>query len=210
MTMKTGLLALGLFTIGGALTVSCGGSSDDGGGPNGTAGSTSSSGSGTGGSTTAGTSATGGTSTGGTSTGGTSAAGTSTGGTSTGGTGNAGGEGPGFPGGGEGPDFPGFGGEGNTPMCPAAQPMDGDACTLQGFLDCDYGDVTCNCRRTGGQGQDTRAWDCGEGGPGAGGAGPGFGDAVCPENAEDDDACTGTGVCEGQSCFCFEDTVNCF
>jgi hypothetical protein len=83
---------------------------------------------------------------------------------------------------------------------------------LSGLVDCDYADVTCNCRRSGGgQGQGTRAWDCGEDdGPGAGGAGPGLGDAVCPADAQDDDECTGAGLCEGQECFCLNGTVNCF
>lgn len=207
MTMKMGLWGLSLLTVSCAIVVSCGGSSDDGeGGPAG--GTSSASGSGTGGSAG---SATAGTSTGGTTSsggsGGSGTSGSASGGTPPGG----GGDGPDFPGGGgDGPDFPGAGGDGPTTMCPATEPMNGDACTLPGAIDCEYADVTCNCRRMGGGQQGNRAWDCGEDGPGGEGGGPGFGEAECPENAQDEDACTGTGLCPGQQCFCADGEVNCF
>jgi hypothetical protein len=224
MTMKMGHWALGLFTLGSAIVVSCGGSSEDGEGMNGTAGTSASSGSG--GSATAGTGGTAGTGTSGSATGGIGGTTPAAGGDGPelpGGGGDgpsfpgAGGDGPTFPGaGGDGPTFPGAGGDGPTTTCPATQPTDGEACTVLGFVGCDYADITCTCRRMGGgQGQGMRTWDCGaEGaggaGPGAGGAGPGLGNAECPADAVNDDECTGTGLCSGQQCFCVNGTVNCF
>jgi hypothetical protein len=207
MNKKTGLWALSLFAISGSVVISCGGSSDGDDMPGSTAGSSSSSGSSSGGSggTTAGTSSTAGTTS--TSGAGNTAGTATTGGTATGGA-AAGGTGP-FPVGGDGPTFPGAGGDGNNAACPATQPTDGETCTLMsGMIDCDYADVTCNCRRV--NGGMTRAWDCGGDNPGAGGAGPGFGDAMCPADAQDGADCTGVGQCAGQQCFCFNDQVNCF
>ncbi|RYZ06288.1 MAG: hypothetical protein EOO73_16620 [Myxococcales bacterium] len=209
-----GTWALGLFTIGCAIIVSCGGSSDDDDGDGSTAGTSSTSGSSTGGSSTAGTSSSGGSgASAGTSSGGTAAGGMAAGGSEAGGAPpSGGGDGPDFPGGGEGPTFPGAGGAGSD-ECPATEPEAGEACTLPRQVDCDYAETTCNCVRQGGQGQGMRVWECGDGttdGAGGQGGGPGFGQAECPDDAQDDDECTGTGLCTGQQCFCVNDTVNCF
>jgi hypothetical protein len=208
MNKTTGLWALNLITIGTALIISCGGSSDD--GDTTTGGSSSTSGSSTGGSASGGTSSAGSTSGGTTSAGTSSTAGTTTGGTGSGGTGNnAGGDGPGPGAGGDGPSA---GGNGNADECPASQPTDGAECEVPGFMGCDYGDITCRCQRQqGGQGQGARTWNCDDGGNNGAGGDNGFGDATCPANAEDGDACTGTGLCTGQQgCVCFNEEVNCF
>jgi hypothetical protein len=78
-----------------------------------------------------------------------------------------------------------------------------------GFFGCTYGDQVCRCTR---QGQQMRSWQCDTAqNPGAGGDNGGFGDATCPDNAMDNDACTGAGPCPGQQgCFCFQEMVNCF
>ena len=200
MKTKTGLWALGMFTLAGAVTISCGSSDDDDdSGP--TGGTSSTAGSSTGGSATGGTANPGaGTSTtAGTATGGTSNPGGGTNGTA-GTNNNQAGDGPG----------PGAGGDGNAPGCPATMPTDGSMCTQQqggGFQGCPYGDQTCRCQRMGG-GQ-MRRWNCDDA-MGAGGGGPGGGTVTCPADAMNDDECTGTGLCPGQQCACFNDNVTCF
>jgi hypothetical protein len=204
MKMKTGLLALGMFTIAGAVTISCGGSSDDGNSNTGTtAGTSSTAGKGTGGST-AGTNNSGGgtTATAGT---GTGTAGTSNpggGNTATGGTNNNnnGGADNGQAGDNGNPGAAGAGPNG----CPGTQPMDGDACMRGdgGFLGCDYGDQNCRCQRGNGQNA-MRTWQCGDA-MGAGGAGPGgLPQGECDANTMTGDDCTTPGQCPGQQgCFC--------
>ncbi len=208
MKMKTGLLALGLLTFAGTTIVNCGGSSDESsstgtagkGGTNSTAGSSSTAGN----ASTAGTSSTGGNT-------GTAGSSASTAGTaSTGGNaatgGNSGTAGNNNNQGGA-PDI-GAGGAGtNPPGCPAAMPAEGTMCMqVQGA--CDYGDMSCRCRRANGGGN-MRTWQC-DPAIGAGGAPGGFGQATCPANAQDGDACTGQGLCAGQQCFCAQGMTNCF
>ncbi len=206
MNTKTGLLALGLFTLGGILTVSCGGSSgsDD---ENTTAGKTS-----TGGATsTAGTTSGAGTTS-------TAGSGNNTAGSdnNTAGTGNNNG-GTGNNNGGAGNDnqggdnnFPGFGGAGTIPGCPTAQPTDGAECMREGInrFGCPYDDgaMVCTCE---GQ-QQNRTWNCEAPNQGQGGDNGGFGQATCPANAEDDAPCTGQGMCTGQACFCNNGQTICF
>jgi hypothetical protein len=212
MKMKTGLLALGMFTIAGAVTISCGGSSDTTDNNGSTAGTTSTAGNGTGGNSTAGTPSGGGTTNNnaGTTNNNGGTANNNGGNTTTGGTNNnAGGDngGPAAAGDNAGP---GAGGAG--PMgCPATQPMDGDACMRGdgGFLGCTYGDQNCRCQRGNGQNA-MRTWQCNDA-TGAGGAGPGGG-ATCPADAMTGDDCTnGPGLCAGQQCFCGNnDMVTCF
>jgi hypothetical protein len=205
MKTNTALLWTGLFTLAGAVTISCGGSSDEDNGNGSTAGTTSNTAGTT--SSTAGTTGNGGT----TSTGGTTSntAGTTnnTAGTTnnTAGTNNNNG-GAADPGTGGAAD-PGTGGAA-ADGCPASMPADGSMC-MQGdspFQGCDYGDMNCRCRRA--NGGQMREWQC-EAAQGAGGAGN-FGDAVCPADAQDGDPCTGTGLCAGQQCFCNNEETNCF
>ncbi len=204
MKMKTGLWALGLFTLAGTTIVNCGGSSDDGDdtGTSGQAGTKTTAGSSsTGGATTAGTSSTGGN----TGTAGSSTAGT--GGTGTAGT-NSGTAGDSNQGGAN--DNPGAGGGDNSPGCPATMPADGSMCTQENNVrgGCDYGAMNCRCARNGG-GQ-MRSWQCEDANLGAGGDNGGFGNATCPANAMDGNDCTGFGLCPGQAtCFCFQGNVNC-
>ena len=199
MKTNTALLWMGVFTLGGAATISCGGGTDDitlfAAGTSGTT-------------ATAGTTATGGmTSTGGTTshTAGTTnnTAGTTTNNTAgsnnnTAGTSNTGGSSNPGTGGAPGSDAGGAGPDG----CPATMPADGTMCA-QGdspFQGCDYGDMNCRCRRANGGGQ-MRAWQC----DAAQGA-----DVVCPADAMDGDPCTGQGLCAGQQCFCNNEQTNCF
>jgi hypothetical protein len=211
MNMKTGLWALGMFTIAGAVTISCGGSSDsDDTNGNTTAGTTSTAGNGTGGSTAGTTNSGGGTTN--TTAGTSNNAGTANnngGNTTTGGTNNnAAGDNTGP---GAGGDNGGPGAGGNGPMgCPATQPADGATCMRGdgGFLGCTYGDQNCRCQRGNGQNA-MRTWQCNDAN-GAGGAGPG-GTVTCPDAAMDGDDCTGIGMCPGQQgCVCFNENVNCF
>jgi hypothetical protein len=209
MKTNTALLWIGLFTLAGAATISCGGSSDNGGlFTAGNAGSTA------GATTTAGANATGGvSSTAGTTsnTAGTNnnAAGTNsnTAGTNsntagsnnnTAGSNNTGGRPD--PGTGGAPE-PGVGGAG-ADGCPATMPTDGAMCAEgdSPFQGCDYGTMSCRCRRSNGGGQ-MRAWRC-ETEEDA--------DAVCPANAMDGDPCTGQGPCAGQQCYCNNEETNCF
>ena len=107
---------------------------------------------------------------------------------SSGGSGNSGGLG-------------GLGG-GNGEDCPATQPADDAACTVEGFPrpTCTYGDQECQCSF----GQDP-VWQCApaEGNP-----------EECPAEAPTDgDACTGTGTfCQytDGNCACFQDAWTCF
>jgi hypothetical protein len=199
MKTKTALLAMGLFTLAGAVTISCGGSSDednDTGSTAGTAGTTSTAGTtGNGGTTsTAGTTSNGGTTN--------NTAGTTN--NTAGTTNNNGGAVDPGTGGATDPGAGGAAAEG----CPATMPADGSMC-MQGdspLQGCDYGDTTCACRRAGGQ---MREWQCEDANAGAGGAG-GLGDAVCPADAMDGEPCTGTGLCAGQQCFCDGEETNCF
>jgi hypothetical protein len=197
MNTKTGLFAVGLAIVAGALTVSCGGS--DGGDESNTSGTSMGGSSNTAGSSTAGTSSnTGGTSS---NTGGTSS---NTGGTSsnTGGRNNDGGDN----------GFPGFGGDNGGPggdleACDAAV-MDGEACE-QGDQACEAASgETCFC---GGQGGG-REWTCvDDGGFGDGGAGPGIPTVDCGAAPMMGDDCEGTGLCEGsESCGCNDGEVICF
>jgi hypothetical protein len=220
MKTKTALLWVGLFTLAGAVTTSCGGTSDDGNlftagttgntagataGPPATGGTTSAGGrtNNTAGANNnaAGTSNTAGTNsnTAGTNsnTAGTNSntAGTNnnTAGTNnnTGGTADSGAGGA--------PD-PGVGGAGDD-GCPTTMPVDGAMC-MQGdypFQGCDYGDTSCRCRRV--NGGQMRAWRC-EAAQGSG--------ATCPADAMDGDPCTGQGLCAGQMCFCNNGQTNCF
>lgn len=204
MKTKTGLLALGVFTIAGALTVSCGGSSDSTDNPS-TAGSTSTgAGNGSGGNGSAGRSSSAGTTNSGAGTA-NSGAGTANnnGGTANnnGGRNNTGGFNPGA--GGDGP---------NLPDCPATAET-GKPCTrTNGQTNaCQVDDSTyCVC-----QGQNNSTWFCPNlgdiGAGGAGGAGGGLGGTVtCPANAKNGDTCTGLGVCPGsQTCGCGFGTVYC-
>ena len=211
MKMKTGLLALGMFTIAGAVTISCGGSSDSGdtNGPS-TAGTSTTAGNGTGGST-AGTNNSGGGTTNTTAGTGTGTAGTNNpagGNATTGGTNNN--NNGGADNGAAGDGNPGAAGAGPA-GCPGTQPMDGDACMRGdgGFLGCDYGATNCRCTRGNGQNA-MRTWQCGDA-MGAGGAGPGGG-ATCPADAMTGDDCSdGPGLCAGQQCYCGNnDMVTCF
>jgi hypothetical protein len=204
MKTKTALLAMGLFTLAGAVTISCGGSSDEDNGNGSTAGTAG---------TTAGTTSTAGTtgSGGKTSTGGTTnnTAGTTN---NTAGTTNNNAGGAVDPGAGGATDpgaggafNPGAGGAGfAVPDCEAGV-MDGDMCTRtqNGSNSCVMGDSTfCTCR-----GRNTQTWRCDTFG-GAGGAGGGVVD--CPANAMTGDDCTGQGLCSDQQCFCNGETTLCF
>ena len=213
MNTKTGLVALGLFAFASVNIVNCGGSSDDSGdtGTSGKGGSKSTAGA----STTAGTGSgtTAGTSSGGTGSGTAGSAATTAGTSSTGGnTGTAGNATTGGrPSNNGGDGNNNAGGDGNTaPGCPVTQPTDGAMCMqTQGQQNgCDYGDVTCRCRRANGGGN-MRTWQCDDA-MGNGGAPGGFGQATCPANAQDGDTCTGTGLCTGQQCFCAQGMTNCF
>jgi hypothetical protein len=217
MKTNTALLWIGLFTLAGAATISCGGSSDNGGLF--TAGNA---GNAAGSTTTAGTNATGGVSstagmTSNTAGANNNAAGTNsnTAGTNSntagsnnntagsnnntaGSNNNTGGRSD--PGTGGAPE-PGVGGAG-ADGCPATMPTDGAMCAEgdSPFQGCDYGTMSCRCRRSNGGGQ-MRAWRC-ETEEDA--------DAVCPANAMDGDPCTGQGPCAGQQCFCNNEETNCF
>jgi hypothetical protein len=204
MNIKTGLFGLGLLVAAGAVTVSCGGSdgdTDDSGGSSSTAGTSATAGSSNGGngSGTAGsTNGTAGTTNNnggnGNSTAGTTnnnGGNTNGGSTNNGGRDNSGGD-TGFP---------------TVDACDAAV-MDGGDC-MQGD---DPGEnaagEVCACRRAGGQ---DRQWQCQDLSGGFGGEGPGgFGDATCPDNAMTGDTCEGTGLCDGQQCFCNDGDVMCF
>lgn len=194
MKATTGLLALGLFTLAGVVTVSCGGSSDDGDNEN-TAGS-SSAGKGTGGSSNGGTSSAGTTSkTGGSS----STAGSSNGGTNAnnGGNNNLGG------------NFPGAGGAFNIDECGDGV-IDGMPCEPAQGTDnaCQVNETTyCTC-----QGRNDPTWVCTDlSDIGQGGAGGGiFGPLTCPANPMTGDDCTGIGACPGAAtCFCGAGSVYC-
>jgi|GEM_PF-3960172 len=192
MKTKTGLLALGVFTIAGVLTVACGSSSSDGddtptAGTTGTSAGTSSGGKGS-----AGNSGLAGTTNSGAGT-----ANSNGGTTSNGGRNNVGGFNPGA--GGAGIDLP---------DCPATA-MDGEPCTrMDGDNNvCQVNETTfCVC-----QGQNEAAWACPDlGDLGAGGDG-GLGGAVtCPAAPKNGDTCTGLGLCPGsQMCGCAFGTVYC-
>jgi hypothetical protein len=186
MKATTGLLALGLFTLAGVVTISCGGSSDDGNNENG-AGS-SSAGKGTGGGSSGSSSTAGKTSSGGSG----NSSGSSNGGTNA----NTGGSGPGAGGG------------------PAVDIEDCDAAVVDGMTckpvanaanTCKMDDTTyCTCA-----GNDPK-WICTDlGDLGAGGNG-GFGDVTCPASPKNGDDCTGIGVCPGSTtCGCVLGTVYC-
>ena len=191
MKTNTGLLALGVFALAGALTVSCGGSDSGDGTP--TAGSAGTSSGGTG---SAGKSASAGT---------TNSAGTATnsGGTTSNGGTNNGGRNP------QGGFGPGAGGAGlDLPDCPTTA-MDGKPCTpMDGGNDvCQVDDTTfCVC-----QGQDETTWACPNlGDIGAGGDGGLGGTVTCPAAPKNGDTCTGLGLCPGsQTCGCGFGTVYC-
>jgi hypothetical protein len=213
MKMKTGLWALGLFAMTSAVIVSCGGSSDDDNGGKAGSGNNSAGNSSAGTSSNAGTSSSAGS---GNNTAGsgnnTAGSGNNNGGTgnNNGGTGNNNG-GTANNAGGDGPTNPGAGGDGPA-GCPATQPAANTMCQRGdgGIMGCSYGDQTCRCQR--GQ-NNMRAWVCtATQNPGAGGDNGGFGQATCPANAQDGDACTnGPGLCTGQQCFCTQNNmVNCF
>jgi hypothetical protein len=192
MKAKTSFLVLGLFTIAGAVTVSCGGSSDSdddntSAGTTGKAGTTGNAGS----SSSAGTTS---------NNGGTSNAGSTNnnggtnngnnGGTSNGGT----------------MSFPSFGGAGfEVPGCDAGTKT-GSACTAGEDQACQLNDTTyCGCQGT--------TWTCIDTDdlPGAGGGGSGFGQATCPAAAQTGDTCSnGPGLCPDQQCICgLDDKVTC-
>jgi len=183
-------LVVGLFTIAGIVTVSCGGSSDNN-NPSSAAGTSSTAGT----HNTAGNSASAGTTN---DTGGSNTAGTANnngGRTNTAGTGNN--NGGTF-------NFPGAGGAGSAvPDCPTGT-KDGATCTvMQGLNACQLNDTTyCGC-----QGQNP-TWACVDTTnlPGAGGAGTGIPQATCPANAMNGDDCSnGPGLCPGQRCGCGQD-----
>lgn len=195
MKTKTGLLALGLFTIAGAFTVSCGGSSDS--DDNTPTAGTSSGGSGSGGKSSsagttnnrAGTANDGGTAT---NNGGTTNSG---GRNNNGGRNNTGGFNPG-------------GGAPNLPDCPDSAGS-GKPCTPDGNNNaCQLDDTSfCIC-----SGQQNPTWSCPNLGDfGAGGDGGGLGGAVtCPADGKNGDVCTGTGVCPGsQTCGCLFGSLIC-
>jgi hypothetical protein len=214
--MKTNaaLLWLGLFTLAGAVTTSCGGTSDDGAlFTGGTTGSNAGTAGMAGAVAVGGTTPIGGTTShaAGTNSAGTnnSSAGTTSGSAGTtsssagttnnsaGTANNTGGRSEPGTGGAPGPDAGGAGTDG----CPATMPDDGATC-MQGdspFEGCDYGDMNCRCRRT--NGGQMRAWRC-EAAQDA--------EAVCPADAMDGDRCTGQGPCAGQQCFCNNEQTNCF
>lgn len=211
MKMKTGLWALGLFAMTSAVIVSCGGSSDDNNsGGAGSSNNTAGSGNNTAGNSTAGSSSSAGSGNNSSGSGNnTAGSGNNTAGTGNGGTGNNGGTANNA--GGDATVNPGAGGDGPA-GCPASQPPANTACMRGdgGFMGCAYGDQTCRCQR--GQ-NNMRTWVCtATQNPGAGGDNGGFGQATCPANAKDGDACTnGPGICTGQQCFCTQNnTVNCF
>jgi len=198
MKRKTGLYGLGLLVTAAALSISCSG--DDGDGDSGGTSGSSTSGASTGGTPSASGNSSGGNSTSGASTAGNSSSGSNNGGSNNGGSNNGGNNNQGGDGG---PDPQGGGGPGGED-CPDA--ADGDDCDRPGGFQnsCTNSmDETCFC------GQNDE-WTC-IGDIGQGGGGPGGGDVTCPDNAMDDDECTGTGMCPGQQgCVCFNDTVNCF
>lgn len=187
MKATSGLLALGLFTLAGAVTISCGGSSDDGDNEN-TAGS-SSAGKGTGGGSAGSTSTAGKTSSGGTN----NSSGSGNGGT----TANTGGR-----------NNPGAGGAPVDIDDCADGVVQGMTCTPAANTanTCKLDDTTyCSC-----VGNDPK-WFCTDlGDIGAGGNG-GFGDDVmCAANPKNGDDCTGTGVCPGSTtCGCVFGTIYC-
>lgn len=192
MKATTGLLALGLFTLAGVVTVSCGGSSDDGDNDN-TAGS-SSAGKGTGGGSSGSTSTAGKTG---------SAGSANTGGT----TGTAGTNGSnGGTNANNGGFNQGFGGELNVDECGDGV-INGMPCErMQGGTNaCQLDDTTyCSC-----QGRNNPTWFCidssdiGQGGADGGGV-------TCPANPMNGGTCTGIGACPGsQTCFCGLGTVYC-
>jgi hypothetical protein len=188
MMTKTGLLALGVFTIAGALTLSCGGSDSSDGTP--TAGS---SGSSTGGNSGAGKPSSAGTTNSGAGTASNNGGTNNNGGFTTGGRNTQGGFGPGV--GGAGPDLP---------DCPATA-IEGEPCTPMNEISaCQVDDSNyCIC-----QGQDP-TWICPDlGDIGAGGA---FGGGVtCPANAKSGDDCTGFGLCPTvATCGCLGGSVLC-
>lgn len=194
MKTKTGLLALGVFTIAGALTVSCGGSDSSDDTP--TAGSTgTSAGTSSGGNGSAGKTSSAGTTNSGAGTANNNGGTTNNGGTNT----NQGGA----------PDFPGLGGAGpNLPDCPATA-MAGEPCTRMngGNNVCQVDDTTfCVC-----QGQPNPTWTCPDlGDLGAGGDGGLGGTVTCPAAPKNGDTCTGLGLCPGsQTCGCGFGTVYC-
>lgn len=212
--MKTNaaLLWMGLFTLAGVATMSCGSSSDN--GTLFTAGTTGNI-AGTTSSATAGMTSTGGTTsnTAGTNsnTAGTTSNTAGTTGNTAGSNGNTAGSngntagsnnnsGGSFDPGTGGAADPGTGGA-SADGCPATMPAEGAMC-MQGdspFEGCSYGDMNCRCRRA--NGGQMRAWQC-EAAQGA--------DAVCPADAMDGDPCTGQGLCAGQQCFCNNQETNCF
>ena len=195
MKATSGLLALGMFTLAGVITISCGGSSDDGDTDN-TAGKTSTAGKGSGGGSSGSTSTAGKTGGGGTA----NSAGTSTGGTATnnGGRNNQGGS-----------DNPGAGGAFNIDECGDGV-VDGMPCErMQGGTNaCQLDDTTyCSC-----QGRNNPTWFCLDSSDiGQGGAGGGiFGNVTCPANVKTGDTCTGLGACPGsQTCACAGGTAYC-
>jgi hypothetical protein len=188
MKANTGLLALGLFTLAGVITVSCGG--DSGSNTDNTAGT----------SPNAGTTSRAGT------TGDAAGTSSSTAGKSAGGSANNNGGTVNDNGGrnsnnGGAPDFPGLGGAGNIPSCPDGTKAGGvcaagDACQLNDTTYCG-----CNAQK----------WACIDTGAfGGGGDGPLGGAVTCPDNAKNGDACTGLGLCPGsQTCGCALGTVYC-
>jgi len=211
MTMKTGLLALGLLGAAGSLIVAGAGCSSDGAstsaignGGGGAAGASSVGGSSTanagsfsaaGVTSTAGTNALGGTNAiGGTSAnGGTNALG---GTNANGGTNAVGGTNPNG-----GTDVGPTAGTGNVPGCPETMPVPDETCVQeQGAPDvCPYDTQLCSCLPTDGDGSPL-AWSCADGG---------VGDAECPPDAMNGDPCTGEGLCPDQLCLCIDDAVDC-
>jgi hypothetical protein len=190
MKTKTGLLALGFFTIAGALTMSCGGSDSSDGNP--TAGS---SGKGSGGNSSAGKPSSAGTTNSGAGTASNNGGSTgNNGGTNDGGRNTQGGFGPGL--GGAGADLP---------DCPATA-VEGQPCTPMGgtISACQVDDSNyCIC-----QGQDP-TWICPDLGD-IGGGGAAGGGVTCPANAKSGDACTGFGLCPTvATCGCLGGSVLC-
>lgn len=201
MNTKTGLLALGLFTLGGILTVSCGGSSgsDD---ENTTAGKTSTGGATSTAGTTSGAGATSTAGSGNNTAGSDNTAGTAN---NNGGAGNNNNGGAGNDNQGGDNNFPGFGGAGTVPGCPADQPANDATCMREGFnrFGCPYNDgaIVCSCEGP----QQMRVWNCDAPDQGQGGADGGFGQATCPADADVGADCSdGPGLCSNQNCICGE------
>jgi hypothetical protein len=200
MKTNSALLALGLFTLAGVVTVSCGGSSGSDDSP-GSAGTTSTTaGSGTGGSSSgAGTSSTGGADS--------STAGTAS---STAGTANTGGTNNGTAGtqnnSAGAPDLGAAGAGFGVSSC-AAGVMDGGTCMrAQGQINtCQLNDTTyCTCN-----GRNMPTWTCVDLSdvPGAGGAGPGGFQANCGDAPMNGDDCRGFGSCGTGTCVCLQGSV---